>query len=89
MMSDNLASLFPHTSMNFGGLHLDCHKIFSITATLVVLPTVWLRDLTLLSYISGFLSLILIISHASSFCEHPLLKLYLADFLKLCAQLEE
>ncbi|KAL9429012.1 hypothetical protein AB3S75_030920 [Citrus x aurantiifolia] len=52
MMSDNLASLFPHTSMNFGGLHLDCHKIFSITATLVVLPTVWLRDLTLLSYIS-------------------------------------
>ncbi|XP_073261414.1 amino acid transporter AVT1E [Populus alba] len=52
MMSDNLSTLFPNMYMNFAGIHLDCHQIFSITATLIVLPTVWLRDLSLLSYLS-------------------------------------
>ncbi|KAJ4704645.1 vacuolar amino acid transporter 1-like [Melia azedarach] len=52
MMSDNLASMFPNTNIYLAGMHLDCHQIFSITATLVVLPTVWLRDLSLLSYVS-------------------------------------
>lgn len=56
MMSDNLSTLFPNMYMDFAGIHLDCHQIFSITATLIVLPTVWLRDLSLLSYLSGSIS---------------------------------
>ncbi|CAN1135186.1 Amino acid transporter AVT1E [Linum perenne] len=52
MTSDNLSTLFPNATMNLGGMHLDCHLIFPIVTTLIVLPTVWLRDLSLLSYLS-------------------------------------
>ncbi|XP_038979878.1 amino acid transporter AVT1C-like [Phoenix dactylifera] len=51
--SDNLSSLFPNAHLNIGGLHLNCHVLFAIVATLGVLPTTWLRDLSLLSYISA------------------------------------
>ncbi|XP_017702364.2 amino acid transporter AVT1C-like isoform X1 [Phoenix dactylifera] len=51
--SDNLSSLFPNAHLNIGGLHLSSHPLFAIMATLVVLPTTWLRDLSLLSYISA------------------------------------
>lgn len=53
MMSDNLASLFPNTHMIFAGIHLNSHQIFAITTTMAVLPTVWLRNLSLLSYLSA------------------------------------
>ncbi|KAL3717154.1 hypothetical protein ACJRO7_008695 [Eucalyptus globulus] len=53
MMSDNLATMFPKTHMYIGGLYLTSHQFFAITATLVVLPTVWLRNLGLLSYLSA------------------------------------
>ncbi|XP_059428033.1 amino acid transporter AVT1D-like [Corylus avellana] len=53
MMSDNLASLFPNTHLSFAGIRLGSHQTFSILATLFVLPTVWLRNLSLLSYLSG------------------------------------
>ncbi|XP_062168233.1 amino acid transporter AVT1D [Alnus glutinosa] len=53
MMSDNLASLFPNTRLSFAGICLGSHQTFSILATLIVLPTVWLRNLSLLSYLSG------------------------------------
>lgn len=62
MMSDNLSTLFPNMYMDFAGIHLDCHQIFSITATLIVLPTVWLRDLSLLSYLSGSISIFVFLS---------------------------
>nr|XP_011466536.1 PREDICTED: vacuolar amino acid transporter 1-like isoform X1 [Fragaria vesca subsp. vesca] len=52
LMGDNIAALFPNAHMAFAGIHLDSHEIFVITATLVVLPTVWLRNLSLLSYLS-------------------------------------
>ncbi|XP_021620960.1 amino acid transporter AVT1D isoform X2 [Manihot esculenta] len=52
MMSDNLSTLFPDTFMSFSGEQLDSHQIFAFIATIVVLPTVWLRDLSLLSYLS-------------------------------------
>ncbi|XP_065851976.1 amino acid transporter AVT1D-like isoform X2 [Euphorbia lathyris] len=52
MMSDNLTSLFPNTFMSLGGINLDAHQIFAIMVTTIVLPTVWLRDLSLLSYLS-------------------------------------
>ncbi|XP_020535875.1 amino acid transporter AVT1E isoform X2 [Jatropha curcas] len=52
MISDNLSRLFPNTFINFAGTHLGSHQIFALTATVIVLPTVWLRDLSLLSYLS-------------------------------------
>jgi vesicular inhibitory amino acid transporter len=60
MMGDNLASLFPNTNISFAGINLGSHQIFAITATLIILPTVWLRNLSLLSYLSGFLSFLLL-----------------------------
>ncbi|GAA0164117.1 hypothetical protein LIER_39723 [Lithospermum erythrorhizon] len=53
MMSDNLASMFPNANMDFGGLHLDSYTLCTIISTLLILPTVWLRDLSLLSYVSA------------------------------------
>ncbi|XP_010464576.1 PREDICTED: vacuolar amino acid transporter 1-like [Camelina sativa] len=53
MMSDNLSRIFPNMSLNIVGLSLDSSQIFAISATLIVLPTVWLRDLSLLSYLSA------------------------------------
>ncbi|XP_050214462.1 amino acid transporter AVT1D isoform X2 [Mercurialis annua] len=52
MMSDNLSTLFPDTFMSFAGRNLNSHQIFPLIATIIVLPTVWLRDLSLLSYLS-------------------------------------
>ncbi|XP_050209546.1 amino acid transporter AVT1C [Mercurialis annua] len=50
---DNLSSLFPNAHLSFGGLELNSHHLFALLATLAVLPTVWLRDLSVLSYISA------------------------------------
>ncbi|KAF9595525.1 hypothetical protein IFM89_000613 [Coptis chinensis] len=52
LMSDNLSALYPNVHMNFSGVHLNSHYIFAIATTLLVLPTVWLRNLSLLSYLS-------------------------------------
>uniref|UniRef100_A0A0C9RLT3 TSA: Wollemia nobilis Ref_Wollemi_Transcript_11976_1986 transcribed RNA sequence n=1 Tax=Wollemia nobilis TaxID=56998 RepID=A0A0C9RLT3_9CONI len=50
---DNLGQLFPKMAMNFAGISLNSHQSFVILAALVILPTVWLRDLSLLSYVSA------------------------------------
>lgn len=50
---DNLSSLFPNAHLNIGAYELDSHHIFALATTLAVLPTVWLRDLSILSYLSG------------------------------------
>ncbi|KAL6131240.1 hypothetical protein ACLB2K_069616 [Fragaria x ananassa] len=50
---DNLSSLFPNAHLNLGGYELNAHVLFAILTTLAVLPTVWLRDLSVLSYISA------------------------------------
>uniref|UniRef100_A0A6N2M154 Amino acid transporter transmembrane domain-containing protein n=1 Tax=Salix viminalis TaxID=40686 RepID=A0A6N2M154_SALVM len=51
--SDNLSSLFPNAHISLGGFELDSHHFFALMTTLAVLPTVWLRDLSVLSYISA------------------------------------
>ncbi|KAI4370667.1 hypothetical protein MLD38_018991 [Melastoma candidum] len=51
--SDNLSSLFPNAHVSLGGIELDAHKLFAFIAVLAILPTVWLRDLSVLSYISA------------------------------------
>ncbi|KAJ9175508.1 hypothetical protein P3X46_014057 [Hevea brasiliensis] len=51
--SDNLSSLFPNAHLSLGGLVLNSHHLFALLTTLAVLPTVWLRDLSVLSYISA------------------------------------
>lgn len=51
--SDNLSSLFPGAELNILGLYINSKVVFAILTTLVVLPTTWLRDLSLLSYFSG------------------------------------
>lgn len=53
MMSDNMSAFFPNAQMDIARMHLDSYQICAIIATLVILPTVWLRNLSLLSYISG------------------------------------
>ncbi|KEH43506.1 amino acid transporter AVT1C [Medicago truncatula] len=50
---DNLASLFPNAYLNLGGIELNPQTLFAVVAALAVLPTVWLRDLSVLSYISA------------------------------------
>ncbi|KAL9241911.1 hypothetical protein vseg_015968 [Gypsophila vaccaria] len=51
--SDNLSSLFPNAHLNVFGLALDSHRLFALATTIAILPTCWLRDLSVLSYISA------------------------------------
>ncbi|KAL6987646.1 hypothetical protein U1Q18_013393 [Sarracenia purpurea var. burkii] len=52
MVSDNLSALLPNAHMSLAGIHLNSYQFCMIISTLVILPTVWLRNLSLLSYIS-------------------------------------
>ncbi|WOG94427.1 hypothetical protein DCAR_0313723 [Daucus carota subsp. sativus] len=63
MMCDNLSALYPNIHVDFAGIHLDSYYLCAIISTLVILPTVWLRDLSLLSYVSvgGILAMVLVV----------------------------
>ncbi|KAF4380844.1 hypothetical protein G4B88_009691 [Cannabis sativa] len=54
MISDNMTSVFSNNMFMsiYGRFDLSSHQIFAISATLVILPTVWLKNLSLLSYFS-------------------------------------
>lgn len=50
---DNLSSIFPNAHLTLLGYELDSHHLFALATTLAVLPTCWLRDLSILSYVSA------------------------------------
>lgn len=53
MEGDNLTSIFPKATFDWLGIHADGKHFFGVLTAILVLPTVWLRDLRVLSYLSG------------------------------------
>lgn len=50
---DNLAAVFPSTSLSIGGFIISGRSLFVLISASCILPTFWLRDLSLLSYLSA------------------------------------
>ncbi|KAL2330242.1 hypothetical protein Fmac_017823 [Flemingia macrophylla] len=62
---DNLNNMFPNEEVQIGGLAIGGKQFFVILVALIILPTVWLDNLSLLSYVSAsgvFASIIIILS---------------------------
>ncbi|KAL6623545.1 hypothetical protein ACP70R_033424 [Stipagrostis hirtigluma subsp. patula] len=53
LLGDSLSSVFPSAHLAFSGIYLNSHNLFAITMALAILPSVWLRNLSLLSYLSA------------------------------------
>lgn len=50
---DNLINLFPNAGFEIWGLTIDGKQSFILMVGLVILPSVWLKSLNILSYISA------------------------------------
>ncbi|XP_058740836.1 amino acid transporter AVT1I-like [Vicia villosa] len=62
---DNLSKLFPIEEFQVAGISIGAKKFFVIFVALIILPTVWLDNLSLLSYVSAsgvFATVIIILS---------------------------
>jgi solute carrier family 32 (vesicular inhibitory amino acid transporter) len=53
LLGDSLSSVFPSVHLAFTGINLNSHTLFAITMALLILPSVWLKNLSRLSYLSG------------------------------------
>nr|XP_016469673.1 PREDICTED: proton-coupled amino acid transporter 3-like isoform X2 [Nicotiana tabacum] len=60
---DNLKQLYPGAHIYLFGSRLDSMHLFAIISVLIILPTVWLKDLRLISYLSvgGLISTALVV----------------------------
>ncbi|KAJ4707444.1 putative Amino acid transporter [Melia azedarach] len=65
---DNLENLFPNVEIDVGELTIGGRQSFVIIVALIILPTVWLDNLSLLSYVSASGVLASIITLGSIFC---------------------
>ncbi|CAI5968924.1 unnamed protein product [Closterium sp. NIES-65] len=50
---DNLGAMFPQLGLSVLGVHLTSRHVFVLISALCILPTMYLRDLSLLSYVSA------------------------------------
>ncbi|KAM7280169.1 hypothetical protein ACFE04_007303 [Oxalis oulophora] len=50
---DNLENLFPNVGVEIAGFNISGRELFIVIIALIILPTVWLDNLSLLSYISA------------------------------------
>ncbi|XP_054796718.1 amino acid transporter AVT1I-like [Prosopis cineraria] len=50
---DNLNKLITHVHVDIGGIRIGGMQCFVVLTALIILPTVWLQDLSLLSYVSA------------------------------------
>jgi vesicular inhibitory amino acid transporter len=48
-----MSALFPNAGVSINGFEMTALQVFTLLAALIILPTVWIRDLSLLSYVSG------------------------------------
>ncbi|MCL7037841.1 hypothetical protein MKW94_027769 [Papaver nudicaule] len=51
-LSDNLTSVFAGTNLHIPWLHLSTPQILTVIAVIVALPSLWLRDLSSISFLS-------------------------------------
>ncbi|KAK9288070.1 hypothetical protein L1049_016516 [Liquidambar formosana] len=52
-LHDNLITVFSGTHLKFPWIHLSTSQILTVLAVLVALPSLWLRDLSLISFLSS------------------------------------
>ncbi|MFS7969752.1 putative amino acid transporter, transmembrane domain-containing protein [Helianthus anomalus] len=53
MEGDNLSNMFPQMNFDILGVHVSSKKSFVIIVAAIILPTTWLNNMRLLSYISA------------------------------------
>ncbi|KAJ4956278.1 hypothetical protein NE237_013061 [Protea cynaroides] len=69
-LSDNLSTVFDGTQLHFPGIHLSPSQVLAVMAVLVALPSLWLRDLSSISFLSsgGILMSLVIFSSVGLTC---------------------